>query len=1402
MIRFVHFSDFHLQPDERGQRSMDILDRMIDTLQEIQQEYPINAVVFSGDLINQGGNGFGKTLYECFKLFETQVIQKIVNDLNIQPEQFLFVAGNHDVDRTQINKRQNTKIRKDLNNQQKIDNYLTDAKSDFSRIEDFCKFQKEYYGTNDAEDRISSLARTVCLQSGNCKIGVALLNTSWLCYDNDRNNIALGKAQITRTFQKLKKENCNLYIAVAHHHYSFLKEFEQPDVKNLLFQHFDIFFCGHTHGSDTEYKQGVYGNLFESVAAGSLYNNIYQTDAQYKNGFAIIDYETDTKTISVTPYWQQNDESFDVDLNYGSQGTKIFDIPGRKFFKPLNEWLQESRPKEGWIQSEMLNQYKATLQNLQNKRLVLTAISGLGKTRLIYEALYEIKGTIKKGYYIELRTQDINTVLLEFQNIVKEIGREDGLIVIDNCKWEDTERFNAYCSKNIRLICINNECYSRPTVNDFNIVRMSADDLRDEVNKYIESQLPLSEHNHHICNEIKKLSDGFPYMAISLLGAYHEVGNFSVNNVGDTVFKMLNLKPENAEQQKAVLTMMSLFQPFPCITYNREAYDFIVTNELFLPLDPLKYQQRKRVINETLSEYKNSLLEDTGSMINVRPYPLAVYLVSEWFKGLDATDIKDLIEQFEALSQKSPATHSVLVDSMAMRLEYMRNIPLADELIERLTGNTSPFVSEKVAFSEMGSRLFLAMVSVNPTAVCNCLSEILNTCTDEQLQTVVAGKCRRNYVMALEKLCFNKDTYKDASLMMARLALAENERWANNATGQFLQLFHILLAGTEANLDDRFQTIDTISRWGPKSADLVFAAIDQAFTSRDFVRSGGGEYFASEEKKDHVPTRGEVWQYWNRCHELLLKLMEANEKYCQKAMGIAEHHCWHWIYEGYYSTFFVPLVDALRKHHADTTALYDTLSSRGLDALVKHIPAPNQQEAREYIQSLSSGSFMTKLKEANLQMYDKRDCDTFEDMMAYFEPLAKEFIQQQVYANEKELAELAEKKNTVYPAFLRKVSDLMSDEELDSLFVHLLPIVLAGCDAETIPFVSSLCSINKTAPALEKFLSALLHQGRVELYIRYMAKSEDEALSRINTLISLEQEGKIKEGDLSCYLSEIAWATNESLAYLIQHLCTSYPTLVADVMDCVLRFRYGFKRDDEKLMGCIKQLTLQYPITDDDNRNHFEYFRYVCRLLESAHDEEFAKAINKKLLDVLNAQVEIPTSIYDVFPVLVTKYTDVIWDDFSKEFAKDFSYTLFLLKDEIGSGFGFSKGPLFQIDSTRIKALCEKYPETAPTKIALMMPVFDTNYNEATSFSSIALWLLGHYGNNQDVLDEFHANIHSYSLVGSPLPLFMQQKKCFEQLQNHALQEVRIWSTKCIQELDHDIKREQDSEDFRRMHYM
>ena len=95
------------------------------------------------------------------------------------------------------------------------------------------------------------------------------------------------------------------------------------------------------------------------------------------------------------------------------------------------------------------------------------------------------------------------------------------------------------------------------------------------------------------------------------------------------------------------------------------------------------------------------------------------------------------------------------------------------------------------------------IVQPSHTEVLSALAEIDTCRVAEQIGRslryfpdldMVQGDVRRHLVWALEKIAFHPDSFDEGAHLLLRLALAENETYGNNATGQFVGLFPVILA--------------------------------------------------------------------------------------------------------------------------------------------------------------------------------------------------------------------------------------------------------------------------------------------------------------------------------------------------------------------------------------------------------------------------------------------------------------------------------------------------------------------------------------------------------------------------------------------------------------------------------
>lgn len=328
-MRIIHFSDAHFQPGTAIMKSQRLAERFIDSLKIVHQQKPIDLIIFSGDMIDKGGKGF-PTMSEAFMNFKLLIIDKILSELNLDQERFVFVCGNHDVVRDKDNEYLESGLASKLNDITTLDDFVRDSKSidKVKRVEDFNDFRHKFYTELPGiEYHETPYQSNLILNIEGKKVCISMLNSSWRCWDsrNDKGHILFGQAQIIDSKRYLDK--ADIRIAVSHHDYNWCNPFERPNLPKLMVSNYDMMFCGHTHGSDAEMVCRPEGNTFMFTAPGLLHAKLHELNGDYKNGFMVVDYDKDHLQLAATKYWQTSDESFQIDHNYAENGVWKHEIP-------------------------------------------------------------------------------------------------------------------------------------------------------------------------------------------------------------------------------------------------------------------------------------------------------------------------------------------------------------------------------------------------------------------------------------------------------------------------------------------------------------------------------------------------------------------------------------------------------------------------------------------------------------------------------------------------------------------------------------------------------------------------------------------------------------------------------------------------------------------------------------------------------------------------------------------------------------------------------------------------------------------------------------------------------------------------------------------------------------------
>ena len=1062
-----------------------------------------------------------------------------------------------------------------------------------------------------------------------------------------------------------------------------------------------------------------------------------------------------------------------------------------------------------FIENEKTASVINALRNDDEPTILLTALSGMGKSKLIYEAFKDTE-RMPNRYYAKYDGDRVQLVG-EMTKILTQNYDSDGIIIIDDCPMELIPEVistrNNY-NKQFRIIMCNHDFFNDELnyTRGYNIVKLIPNEMKKRVDQYIGTELEENERNQSDVNEIKKLAGGYPQMAIELVKAYKEDKGTGPEAVTHLMPKLLNLTKNNEKEEKIVWQTLSLCMPFPYKNATHEGFKYLINENHFTPLEEKNFESRRSLTAYLIDKFSPTLIDVIGDWLYVRPFPLAVWLTSEWFKHVCNTSahFKELVED---IKQQPDWVQNSISEGFCKHIQQMHGNKEAFRMVEQLVNSdvNDPFFNEENLCSGLGSKLFLAMSSVNPAAMASALRRAIGHKNIAWLKTAFDGSARRNVVWALEKLCFAAESYNDAVFVMAKLAFAENENIGNNATAQFVQLFHIYLAGTEVNLKQRLQTLELlVDTANDDGTSVIVHCFDAAFCNGGFSKMGGAEKFGFENKKDYSPKSWkEIFDYWDSCKDLLLKWIDKKPEIVTMVGKIVEDNVYAWARDQQ-QNILVPLMERIaeiKDYHWNSgyEALAKSVYSFGVNAKLLGIDS--------LMEKLRNGSYMNKLNDARFKLQGKYHLNFKEQQELtekLFAPLAEEFLLQKVYANPAVVNTILEDKNYIPIEYVKHVVSSASNNDLKVFFDTVLQLIKVKNEDFYSSFLDNFCSSARSREPLNDFLKQLKTSGRETLYVSLLAVTEDEKLSNFQQLYSEQKNGKLKIDSLPVYLRFSRSHDNDHYLLMLKAIRDCYPHRPNDLISYVKTERFMMRKNENpEVVSIVKEALIKYGIDENNDRMLSDYSSILIETLQQWHDAEFAKAINKKMILVYNHQM-VHLNTEGIFTELLKDYFDDVWPDFIKAFLGPDTFLFYYqVKDELGSGFGFGQGPFFNIGEELIKKLCKDNPDTAPSKIASMVPCFELeeNGNKTGSFNKWFIWLLDNFGEQKEVRSSLSANLGSFSWTGDISPYYEHNIKCFKSLLDHKKPEVREWAEKCMANEKEMLEREKSNEDFIKIRY-
>lgn len=257
---------------------------------------------------------------------------------------------------------------------------------------------------------------------------------------------------------------------------------------------------------------------------------------------------------------------------------------------------------------------------------------------------------------------------------------------------------------------------------------------------------------------------------------------------------------------------------------------------------------------------RKGLVARSGRYRYVTPHLLAVWLAAEVWEDRR----EDLINLLARLPTWQ-ARHALLA-----RLRDIGDENSARYVCEKLLGPDGLFRTLDDLDGDRAAETFAVLAEAHPQSGLRALERLINGLSRDNLLGFKDG--RRHIVWALEKLAWLPETFFGAARVLLALAEAENESYANNATGVWTGLFRVHLGGTAVPFFERLAVLDeALASDSVQRQLLAVKAIGQALETYE-SRSVHGE----EQRGRRVPPewRPASWEENHKARRTVLERLD------------------------------------------------------------------------------------------------------------------------------------------------------------------------------------------------------------------------------------------------------------------------------------------------------------------------------------------------------------------------------------------------------------------------------------------------------------------------------------------------------------------------------------------------
>ena len=483
--------------------------------------------------------------------------------------------------------------------------------------------------------------------------------------------------------------------------------------------------------------------------------------------------------------------------------------------------------------------------------------AGIGKTRLVFEAVQPID-LRPLVLYTNRPAELLNGEFMA--TLTREDNQYAVILVVDECSENfRTQIWNRLRSRGqrIKLVSIFNqfEDFSGGSILDAPLLE------REKIVQIIESYNIPRDQAERFAN----MCSGSPRVA-HVVGLNLQLNPDDLTKSPGTIDVwgrfVAGIDDPNSDHVKdaiVVLRYLALFKRFgygdPVVAEAKSVSALIEKDHKHITWGKFR---------EIVSALRKRKILQGETTLYISPELFHIWLWGEWWNIYgEGFELASFAEEFA----------STLLPWFLEMFKYAEQSQVAKKVVRRLLGPSGPFQAGEFLASRLGGGFFLALTDVDPEQALACLQRTVGGWSQTQLLEFRDG--RRGVIHALERIAIWKESFCGAAQLLLKLAEAENETWANNATGVFAGLFSPgpgEVAPTEASPMDRFPILaEALFSESDAKRAVALKACDAALETQRFTRMVGAEHQGFKPKPELWTPRtyGEIYSAYREVWNLL-----------------------------------------------------------------------------------------------------------------------------------------------------------------------------------------------------------------------------------------------------------------------------------------------------------------------------------------------------------------------------------------------------------------------------------------------------------------------------------------------------------------------------------------------------